>query len=391
MNDYVGPIQPMTGGMSQENFGQMVDHVLSWNSSIPAQLVKRRINLHLRELQDVRMWAGLMVRGEFRCPDAYREGTISATPGSDIVTGTGTAWPHNDSANTTLDTAITVGYELQEVIPVSMSGIEMGDWLLFGDGQADEEWVLVHSVTRTAFIARPALAHDAGTTITKSSLVGRQLKGSVRKQYYTIIGITTDQRMKIDHPWTYRAETDSTYQILQAYLTFPPGLKIVWSIINTSQGWAMKNFLPQDVVQKFDAWRTSQGFPSTMINFAPDHIGRIRYELYPPPLTEQSVPYLAARIIPNLSDEEDTPPPCIPSHVLVNHTLADALLHDRKSAFYDPVASREFRAQAQAALIPAIMQDDNIYMQNLEWIISKYNVISPGDDFWQSHERSEFM
>lgn len=391
MNEYVGPIQPMTGGMPQENFGQMIDHVSSWNSDIPIQLIKRRINLHLRELQNNRMWAGLMVRGEIRCPNAYITGTIAATPDSDEIQGTSTAWPYNDSVNTTLSSPITAANELQDITPASMSGINAGDWLLFNQGGVAEEWVLVHSKTSNNFQARPAYAHSAAETIYKSSYASLQLKVGTKKNYYTIIGITQDQRLKLDHPWSHPAETAASYQILKAYVTFPPGLKIVWSIVNITQGWAIKNFMPQDVVQRYDSWRAAQSWPSIMLNFTPDHIGRIRYELYPAPLVEQGLPYIAARIIPDLVDEEDTPPPCIPSHIIVNHTLADALLHDRKSSYYDPTASREFRVQAQAALIPAMQQDDNIFMQDLEWIISKYNMVSPGADFWQSHDEMGFM
>jgi hypothetical protein len=391
MNEYIGPIQPFTGAMAQENFGQMIDHVISWNSKIPSQLVKRRINLHLREIQGLRTWAGLFVRGEFRIHAAYTTGTIAATPGSDIITGTTTAWPYRDSVNTTLSVDVTVANELQDVTPVLMTNIEMGDWILIGEGTANEEFVLVHSVTSTTFQARPTKVHSAGETITKSSYIGRAMRVGYRKSMYPIIGITSDQRMKIDCPYSHDAETAQTYQIVEPYITMPPGLKVVWSIVNMNQGWAIKAYLPQEVVQRYDAWRAAQGWPSLMLNFTPDHIGRIRYELYPTPTVDQSIPFIASRIIPNLTDDEDCPPTCIPSGIIVNHTLADALLHDRKSEYYDPTASREFRNQAQIAMNGAILDDDNVYMQNLEWIISRYNLVAPGSDFWQSHDEGYFL
>jgi hypothetical protein len=389
MNDYVGPIQPFTGALAQENFGQMVDHILSFNPKIPSQLVKRRINTHLRDIQNLRTWAGLMVRGEFRIPAAYSTGTVAATPESDIVQGASTSWPHNDSVNTTLLTAITAANELQDITPASMSGINQGDWLLFDEGESNEEWVLVHSKTSATFQARPTLTHDAGETITKSSFASRQLRIGGNKNLYTIIGVASDQRMKLDHAWTHPTETAQTYQVVKAYITMPPGIKIIWSIVNINQGWAIKQFLPQEVVQRYDVWRAAQGWPSILLNLTPDHIGRIRYELYPTPTVEQGIPYLAARIIGNLSEDEDCPPTCIPSHILANLALADALLFDRKSEYYDPVASREFRAQAMAAMNGAMMADDNIYMSNLEWVISQYNLISPGAAWHQSHD-SEF-
>jgi hypothetical protein len=391
MQDYVGPIQPFTGGMAQENFGQMVDHVNSWNPNIPVQLIKRRINLHLREIENLRSWAGLMARGEFRIPAAYITGTIDLVADSDIIQGTDTAWPYNDAVNTTLSVAVTVINELQAITPVAMTGISMGDWLLFDEGLATEEFVLVHSTETSTFLARPTQLHSAGCVITRSSFSDRAMRASYRKGLYPIIGITSDQRCKIDHPWSHPSSTESqTYQIVKAYITMPPGIKLIWSIVNMSQGWAIKQFMPQEVVQRYDAWRAAQGWPTILMNFTPDHIGRIRYELYPTPLVEQGIPYLVARIIRDLKDEEDCPPTCIPSSILVNHTLADALLHDRKSEYYDPVASREFRNQAQIAMNGALLDDDNAYMQNLEWIISRYNLVSPGADYWQSHDEGYF-
>jgi hypothetical protein len=385
MGSYVSPIQPMRGGMAQENFGQMVDHVLSWNSKIPSQLVKRRINTHLRYLEDLRIWAGLMVRGEIRCPAAYTTGTIAATIGSDEIQGTDTAWPNADSVNTTLSTAITVINELQEITPVSMTGINLGDWLLLDDG-GNEEFVLVHEIKASTFMAQPSKTHLAAITITKSSYSSLQLKVGNQTGYYTIIGITSDQRAKIDHGWSYDAETAAAYKIVKAYVTMPPGLRFVWSIVNMGQNWELSKYLPQDEIQQFDAWRSATGWPTSLINFIPDHIGRIRYELYPMPTVAQGIPYLAARMLPNLEDDEDNPPTCIPSHILVNFALSDSLMHDRTSEYYDPVAARKFELQAKEGLEAAINSDDAIYMQNLQWMRGHYRTVRPGAAYWQSHD-----
>lgn len=372
--------------MAQENFGQMVDHVISFNQRIPTHIVKRRLNVHLRALQNYRTWGGLMVRGEIHCPNAYTTGTVACTPESDIVTGTTTAWPYNDKVNTTLSAAITAANELQSVTPVAMTNVRAGDWLLFDEGNAGEEWVLVHAITSTTFQARPTLTHSAGVTITRSSYSELQLRVGSNRNYYSIIGVKSDQTMKLDHVWSHEAETAATYQILKAYVTMPAGLKLVWSIVNAEQGWQMKAYIPEEVLQRFDTWRSSQGWPHLLVNFIPDHIGRIRYELYPAPTTEQGLPFLAARFISDLSDDEDCPPTCIPSHILVNFALADCLLHDRKSEYYDPTSSREFRKQAQDQLIDAVRDDDNIYLSNLQWSISQYNLIHPGSDWAQNHD-----
>lgn len=386
MGSYIGPVQPMKGGMAQENFGQMCDHVLSWNSKIPSQLVKRRINSWLRYLEDLRIWAGMMVRGEIRCPDAYSTGTVDATVASDEIQGTGTAWPHNDSVNTTLSTAITVANELQEITPGSMTGISMGDYLLFDEGNANEEFVIVHEAKTSTFMAAPTKTHSAAETITKSSWQGLSFKIGQKSTYATILGITSDQRAKVEYPWVYDSVSGSSYKIAKAYVTMPPGLRFVWSIVCMDQNWELAKYLPQDVVQKYDAWRSAYGFPTTLINYVPDHIGRIRYELYPLPVSAQGIPYIAARNLPNLDDDEDNLPSCLPSHILVNYALSDALMHDRTSEYYDPNASKMFRQEAEQALLAAITADDAVYMQNLQWMISQYNIVKPGAEYWQGHD-----
>jgi len=376
----------MRGGMAQENLGQMVDHVLSWNSKIPIQLVKRRINSWLRYLEDKRVWGGMMVRGEIRCPAVYTTGTVSVSVGANEITGSGTSWPHADAVNTTLSTAITLANELQDITPASMTGINLGDYLLFDEGNAGEEYVLVHEVGTTSFKGQPTNTHSSAVTITRSSYQGLSFKIGQKSTYYTVIGISSDQRARVDHNWVYDAASGSSYKLGKAYVTMPPGLRFVWSVVCMGQNWELAKYLPQDVVQKYDAWRSATGWPTTLINYVPDQIGRIRYELYPFPVEAQGIPYLAARYLPNLEDDEDNPPSCIPSHLLVNYALSDALMHDRTSEYYDPQASRKFQIEAQEMLETAINADDAIYMQNLQWMISQYNIVKPGAEYWQSHD-----
>lgn len=386
-----GSIQPYTGAYAQENFGQMVDHVISVVPKTPIQLVKRRLNLHLRQVQDVHLWAGLMVRGEIRCPGEYNTGTIAATPDSATITGTATAWPHNDKVNTTLSAAVTVVNELQDCTPASMTNIEAGDYLLVDAGLVTEEYLLVHSITSTTFQCKPTLTHLAGATVTKSSFAGLAIRVGYNKGMYTIIGISSTQQLRLDHTWSYAAETAATYQILKAYVTMPAGFRMVWSAANVKQGWPVKPHIPQEVVQRYDSWRAAQGWVMTMLDFMPDQIGRQRYELYPTPKYAQGIPFLASRLAPPMTEEEDCPPACIPSHMLVNHTIADMLVINRASEFYDPTGSREFRRQAQEAMIYALNMDDNLRMECFSWISSRYgSAVSPGLDFWQSQDEVLF-
>ena len=368
-----GPIQPYVGGGAvQENFLSMVNHCLSYNPDAPPQLVKRRLNTRLREVQDVRMWGGLLVRGELSIPAAYTTGTVTTVRGSNVVTGTDTVWPTNDIVNTTLSTAITVIGEYQDVTPVSMSGIGAGDWLLFDDGLATQETVLVISVGSSSFKAKPSIAHSAGCTITESSLVRRQFRLGTVRPFYDIHAVTAAQELLLDLVWGHTSATNSAYKIVQAYVHLGQNLRMVWSMVNSAQGWKIRLNMPQEVLDGYDSWRSGQGWVYMLADYIPDEIGRFRYELYPTASFEQGIPYLAYRTVENMVEDEDTPPPAIPSHLLVHGAIADVMMYNRKSPYYDPATSQKFEAMFNSDLTNAVMADDSIYMMNLQWAYRQF-------------------
>jgi hypothetical protein len=331
------------------------------------------------------MWGGLLVRGELSIPAAYTTGTITVTRGSKLVTGTGTSWSYQDIA-THLTNAILYPGEYQDITPDSMTGINAGDWLNISDGAADQEYLLVLSVTSSSFQAKPTVAHAAHSTIYKSILSRRQFRLGTTRPFYNIIGVSADQHLTLDLPWGHNSQSLSAYQICQAYVTLEQNLRMVWSVLNTAQGWRLRLNMPQEVLNTYDAWRQTTGWVYMMVDYIPDEIGRMQYELYPTPSMEQGFPYLAYRTIPNLAEDEDTPPPCIPSHLLVHGALADVMIHNRKSAYYDPNVAAGFLQQFLSDLEWAVFADDSVYMQNLQWAYSRYPFTQHGANYWQSHD-----
>jgi len=385
---YTGPTQPFVGGgMVQENFRQMVDHVLSFNPDAPPQLVKRRLNTVLREVQDHRMWGGLLVRGEIDVPAAYTTGSIAINNGTNIVIGDGTNnWPVNDKVNTTLSTPITILGEYQAVTPVSMVGIGAGDWLLFDDGLANQEVMLVLSVGATSFMAKPTVIHNGGATITESSLVRRQWRLGVTNPFYNIRAVQQSQQLILDLPFGHGNFSGVAYQIIQAYISLGQNLRMIWSVVNTAQGWRLRLNMPQEVLNVYDTWRQTTGWVYMLNDYIPDEIGRFQYELYPTPSMEQGFPYLAYRTVENMVNDEDTPPPAIPSHLLVHGALGTIMMFNRKSAFYDPAAAQNFASMYSNDLTMAMQADDSIYMNNLMWAYSRYPFTQHGANYWQSHD-----
>jgi hypothetical protein len=308
--------------------------------------------------------------------------------GSDAVTGTATLWPVDDLVSTTLSQPITMINEYQDVFPASMVGIAAGDWIVLDQAGANIEFLLVISVGATSFKAKPAKTHLAAETITKSSLSRRQFRIGTTTSFYGIIGVYNDGalKLKLDLVWGHADFTASAYQIMKAYVSLEQNLRMVWSVVNNKQGWRLRLNMPQEVLNTYDTWRQTTGFVYMMADWVPDEIGRFQYELYPTPSMQQGFPYIAYSTPPNLMDPEDTPPPAIPSHVLVNGTLSDILIHNPKSPYYSPAAAAKFEAQYKDDLDSAMMADDSIYMQNLQWAYSRYPFTQHGANYWQSHD-----
>lgn len=141
----------------------------------------------------------------------------------------------------------------------------------------------------------------------------------------------------------------------------------------------------------YDTWRATTGWTYAVVDLYPDEVGRMQYELYPAPTSEQGLPYLAFRTCPNLVNDDDTPPPCIPSHVLVNGAIADVLLLNPKSPYYSIPGSQYFGAMYDSGLTAAMLADDSVYMNNLQWAWSRYPYSQMGSAYWQQHDSDSVM
>jgi hypothetical protein len=273
-----------------------------------------------------------------------------------------------------------------------MSNIEVGDWVTIDRGTGSQEVLLVVSTDTTTFRAKPTVAHSVSAAIEKSSYVRRQFRESTGKgQYYNVTSVLSATSLLLDLPYGGATISGTSYRILQSYISMPQNLRMVWSIVNHQNGWRIKFNLPAESLNNFDVWRTATGFTTKLVDYVPDEVGRFRYELYPPPTVQMSFPYLAYITVPDMDDDEDTPPPGIPSHMLVHGAIADALRWGRReSDYYDPQTSMRYEQMFEMDLSNAAMADDSIYMTNLKWAFDAYEM-KYGADFWQSHDTDSVM
>lgn len=78
--------------VQQQNFGQIVGQVMSWNPDADPEWAKVQINGIVRQIYDRRTWYGLMVRGQIATSGFIMGGQVTVTKGSVYVQGTGTGW-----------------------------------------------------------------------------------------------------------------------------------------------------------------------------------------------------------------------------------------------------------------------------------------------------------
>lgn len=78
--------------VQQQNFGAMTGEVTQWNPNADVPMVQVWLNNAARKIYDRRLWYGLLVKGQLATSGFYSTGTVTTTPGSASVTGTGTAW-----------------------------------------------------------------------------------------------------------------------------------------------------------------------------------------------------------------------------------------------------------------------------------------------------------
>jgi len=78
--------------VNQMNTGQALGQIQFWNPDLSQPKLIGLLNNSLRKVVDRKAWASLFIKGQVVAPQATTQGQVTATLGSDIIVGTGTAW-----------------------------------------------------------------------------------------------------------------------------------------------------------------------------------------------------------------------------------------------------------------------------------------------------------
>ena len=287
----------------------MIGYVRNMKSNAPAPLVKQWLNLRLRQVLDAKPnWAGLFKYTTVNIPDAFVGGTVSLSPNSPIVAGAGTNFPVSDAVNSTI-TASIVNPGLQWVTPAAMDGITADTILYVDGGGASPEIIPVTEVRATTFRANFRSAHAPNTTITCSSLSGRQLVLGMNSPIFTVLVVKDASTLVLDARWGGLAMVNATYGIWGIYYTFATDIKEIHSIVDPIQPLELAVHVPQRYISARDPRRQTVGSaPEMFLDRAPNLCGNMQYEIYPPQTVNRQLNMLYYQQWPDMEAPGDRPP-----------------------------------------------------------------------------------
>lgn len=379
--------------MSQypDTLASMSGFVRRIKPSASPETIRDWLNHRVRSVIDKRpWWCGLIANKVIPIPDVYSTGSIDLTLGSTSISGTSTAWATNDVVNTTIPSAISqIG--AQPVTPASMAGITE-DSILYIDSAGTPEVVAVQQVGATQFIGVFQYAHNAGATVTCSSLVNRQLRLSYRNPIFTILAVPTATSMIVDQPWGIASTTGNAYQICKIYITIDPKIKMPMHVVDPVMGFQLQVSVPQAQLMAADPWRQATDHPRMLADYRPNVNGNMQYELYPPPTTARQYHVIYCQQWPDMVKPGDRPPPFINPAVIMNGAAADALgtKVNREDEFVDKAQAAVYERKFIEGANDAIYADNSKAQQSLTWQYSQVYGAPGGSAFWQSHDESVF-
>lgn len=363
--------------------------VSSYKPNARKTQIYKDLNARIRRVIDMRpAWSSLISRTVLNIPTAYTTGSVTLVAGSDAIVGVATAWPIDDVVNTTVPAGLRViGY--QDVTPSSMTGINVGDYLYISDF-AYSETVAVTDVTNSTFTAQFQYQHNAGFTLTKSSLAGLQLQLDAYSPIYTLKSVATATTGFIDMAFGGPSTTESAYTLLKAYVTIDPNMKDFLSTWDPTQGIPLFVHEGQDFLAQADPQRTTTGNPQGFVDLGPNAAGLFEREFWPYQKSAYSIPIVFIKQWPELKRPTDKPPWFINPTVFINGAIADALRRkdlrdiDDKDPYYDPNAAKQFDELFMIGALDAAYADEGLYQQALTRL-SPGEVGGANSAYWQSH------
>lgn len=353
--------------------------------NVTPEYAKHSLNARIRQIIDMRpYWADLGETRIISCPDSYTTGTVSVTPGSAVVTGSGTGWDISSVVSTTIPDGVqSTGYT--RVFPASMAGIA-ADSLLYVDATGVPEVVSVVELRENYFIAEFQYLHNSGCTVTQSTLAGRQLRIS-NSPVFTVAAVHSATEIELDNQWGAAAESGSTYQIFKCFYDLGSDVRMIHDVMDPVAGRPIARNISQDQLNLRDPQRSlGGGDPLALVDYRASSNGSMLYELWPPPSTARQISVLLSKQWPKMENRDDRPPPFINPQVIIDGATADALRQKvgMEDPYFNPQLAMVFDNKFFEGMRNATNADSARHVRDYQTKASAMHPM-PGGDWYQSH------
>lgn len=366
----------------------MIGRLVRARPNLDRSLAQDLINDRIRTIIDRRpYWAGLACRGVLNIPPAYTTGGISLTVGSNVATGTGTGWPVSDRINATIAAGISRPGD-QWFTPSDLTNFDTNT-ILYVDAAGTPEVVTIQQVRGTQALARFQAQHNAGCTITQSSLAYRQLLISTNNPYYTILAVTPSQQLILDNSWAYQNITNGGYQIILAYTILAPDIKELFFVIDPIQPLPLNLHVPQKWLNANDPIRQNSNSPIWLADYIPNLSGNQQFEVYPPSLVAYQLYFAYYKQWQELVLPGDRPPYFLNPSVIIYGALADAfrMKFPQPPKFddpwYNPKAADDYEARFERGIADLINADNSKAQTDMTWDFDAWGI--GGANWDQTH------
>jgi len=334
---------------------------MAFRRDIDPVLIDTWINQRISEILDSRMyWSGTLSFTSIPVDSLYSTGRVSLTKGSDVVTGSSTGWPVSDLVNTTLEEDVQdIGYVKVQL--GSISRISPGTWLLVGEDDSTEAVPVVDIEPSTSkVLAKFSKPHSSGESVVCSSLTVRQFRLNVNTPVYDVKAVVDSETIWLNSAWAGPSCSNSAYEIVQAYISLPPDCKNILDAYDAVQGIPIVVGHSYEFLLWADTQRSSYTCPVMLSDAGTNESGVQRYEIWPWPRSAMQIGIIYVRKWPDLKKDSDIAPPFIPSQIIVDGAIADALNYKRSSedVFHNPNLAQFYEARYREGLNRAIRLDE---------------------------------
>ena len=218
------------------------------------------------------------------------------------------------------------------------------------------------------------------------AIVGQQFRIGYNNPIYTITDVDViGQVLQLELNWGAASGTFG-YFIIQYYYNLGPNIKYLKNMINMQLGYRMWVNGTQDFLNAIDPWRQNQNWPWMVAPQPLDVNGNYIVELYPASWIQQSYPFLAYVVPPNLVNDLDTLPPYIRTDVVILEAIAKALVWrgPKKNPYYDATEASNKRAEFERELNWMAQADENLYRINFSLLGENVPYFSPGGAYYDA-------